>query len=133
MALSFVISSVGAVPMTIMTKELRFKPKAIISVIVSLCSGAIGIYLAYNGFGVWALVWQTVLSVLVRVIIYVIYVRWIPLFIFSKQSFKELFGFGSKLLGSNIIYTLFNNIYNLVIGKAFNSQYPRKKKIMKPN
>lgn len=121
MALSFVISSVGAVPMTIMTKELQFKPKAVISVIVSVCSGAIGIYLAYNGFGVWALVWQTVLSVLIRVIIYVIYVRWIPLFSFSKQSFKELFGFGSKLLGSNIIYTLFNNIYNLVIGKAFNT------------
>jgi len=121
MALSFVISSVGAVPMTIMTKELQFKPKAVISVIVSLCSGAIGIYLAYNGFGVWALVWQTVLSVLIRVIIYVIYVRWIPLLSFSKQSFKELFGFGSKLLGSNIIYTLFNNIYNLVIGKAFNT------------
>lgn len=119
MALSFVISSVGAVPMTIMTKELRFKSKAIISVIVALCSGAIGIYLAYNGFGVWALVWQTVLSVLIRVAIYVIYVRWFPLLLFSKQSLNELFGFGSKLLGSNIIFTIYNNIYSLVIGKVF--------------
>ena len=120
MALSFVISSVGAVPMTIMTKELRFRPKAVISVIVSVCSGVIGIYLAYNGFGVWALVWQTIFSSLIRVIIYVIYVGWIPLLAFSKQSFKDLFGFGSKLLGSNIIFTLYNNIYALVIGKVFN-------------
>ena len=120
MALSFVISSIGAVPMTMMTKELKFKAKAIISFTVSISSGVIGICLAYNGFGVWALVWQTVLSVLIRVIIYVVYVRWVPLFVFSRQSFNELFGFGSKLLGSNIIFTLYNNIYSLVVGKVFN-------------
>lgn len=119
MALTFVISSFGSVPMTILTKELRFKAKAIITLTVSICSGIIGILLAYNGWGVWALVWQIVLSVLIRVVIYVVYVRWRPMLVFSKQSFKELFGFGSKLLGSNIIFTIYNNIYSLVIGKVF--------------
>ncbi len=121
MALTFVISSFGAVSMTILTKELRFKAKAIITFIVSCISGFIGVFLAYRGWGVWALVWQSVLSCLARVIIYIFYVRWKPLLRFSLTSFKELFKFGGNLLGSNIIYTLYNNIYSLVIGKVFNA------------
>ena len=121
MGLTFIISSLAGVQLTIVTKELKFKVKAWISIIVATLSGIIGIYLAYTGWGVWALVWQSVASAAIKSACYILYVRWIPLLVFSKQSFKELFGFGSKLLGSNIIYTLFNNIYNLVIGKAFNA------------
>lgn len=120
MALTFVISSFGAVSMTILTKELRFKAKAIITFVVSCVSGFIGIYLAYSGWGVWALVWQSVISCAIRVVVSVIYVRWKPILKFSRHSFVELFRFGSNLLGSNIIYTLYNNIYSLVIGKVFN-------------
>ena len=120
MALTFVISSFGAVSMTILTTELRFKAKAIIAFIVSCISGFIGIYLAYNGWGVWALVWQAVISCAIRVVVSVVYVRWKPILKFSRSSFVELFKFGSNLLGSNIIYTLYNNIYSLVIGKVFN-------------
>lgn len=120
MALTFVISSFGAVSMTILTKELRFKAKAIIAFIVSCISGFIGIYLAYNGWGVWALVWQAVISCAARTIISIIYAKWKPALIFNKESFKGLFKFGSNLLGSNILFTLYNNIYTLVIGKVFN-------------
>lgn len=120
MALTFVISSFGAVSMTILTKELRFKAKAIITFIVSCISGFIGIYLAYNGWGVWALVWQAVISCAARTIISIIYAKWKPELIFNKESFKGLFKFGSNLLGSNILFTIYNNIYTLVIGKVFN-------------
>lgn len=121
MALTFVISSFGAVSMTILTKELRFKAKAIITVIVSCISGFIGICLAYNGWGVWALVWQAVISCAIRVVASVVYVRWKPILKFSRISFVELFKFGSNLLGSNILFTLYNNAYSLVIGKVFNA------------
>lgn len=121
MGLSFVISSFGAIPMTIITKKLLFRAKALITFIVSICSGFIGILLAYKGFGVWALVFQSLLSVLLRTVISIVYVKWIPMIKFSFSSFKELFGFGSKLLGSNLIYTIYNNLYSLVIGKFFNS------------
>lgn len=121
MALTFVISSFGAVSMTILTKELRFKAKAMITFIVSCISGFIGIYLAYNGWGVWALVWQAVISCAIRVVVSVVYVRWKPILKFSRSSFVELFKFGSNLLGSNILFTLYNNAYSLVIGKAFNA------------
>jgi len=121
MALSFVISSFGSVHMTIVTKNLNFKVKAIISLVVSISSGAIGISLAYSGWGVWSLIWQAILSVLIKVCIYICYVKWRPAMLFSKESFKELFGFGSKLLGSNLLFSLYNNLYSLVIGKVFSA------------
>lgn len=86
MALTFIISSFGAVPMTILTKELRFKSKAIITFSVSIFSGIIGLVLAYSGFGVWALIWQSVLSVLFRVLIYIVYTKWHPVRVFSRES-----------------------------------------------
>lgn len=121
MGVSFVISSLGAIPMTIITKNLLFRVKATISFIVSICSGFIGILLAYNGFGVWSLVFQSIISATLRSVFSIIYVKWVPQLNFSKSSFKELFGFGSKLLGSNLIFTIYNNLYSLVIGKVFSS------------
>ena len=70
-------------------------------------------------FGVWSLVYQTVISIILSGFIIVYLSKWRPQFIFSKKSFKGLFDFGSKLLVSNILYTIFNNIYNLIIGKCF--------------
>lgn len=121
MALTFLISSFGSVQMTMMTKALRFKAKATISLTVSIISGVVGIAMAYRGCGVWALVWQSVLSCAASIFIYIFVVRWRPQLIFSRKSFNELFSFGSKLLGSNLLFTLYSNIYNLVIGKAFNT------------
>lgn len=121
MALSFIINSFGAVSRTLLVKELNFKATNIITLIGSITSGIIGILLAIANFGVWALVFQTVLTSLIITIINIIYAKWIPLFTFSKNSFHELFGFGSKLLASNVAFQIHNNLYNLVIGKAFNS------------
>lgn len=121
MALSFIINSFGAVSRTLLVKELNFKATNIITLIGSITSGTIGILLAIANFGVWALVFQTVLTSLIITIINIIYAKWIPLITFSKNSFHELFGFGSKLLASNMVFQIHNNLYNLVIGKAFNS------------
>lgn len=121
MGLSFVISSIGAVSSTILVKEFRFKQKAIISLVCSIFSGVIGIYLAYNGLGVYALVLQTVLAATLRMLITLIMVRWFPSLCFSIDSFKKMFGFGVKILASNLIFTIYQNIYNIVIGKFFSA------------
>lgn len=121
MAILIVISGIGAVPMTILTKRLDFKHKAVITLAGAACSGIIGISLALNGWGVWALVWQSIVAGILRIILLEMYVKWLPTGGFSTTSFNCLFGFGSKLLMSNIIFTLFNNIYSLVIGKAFST------------
>lgn len=95
---------------------------SLVTLVTSVFSGIIGIILAYLGYGVWALVFQSVLSALFSSAYIMIMARFTPRLIFSMDSFKELFGFGSKILGSDIIWVIFNNIYPLIIGKGFNAQ-----------
>jgi len=116
---SIFIQSLYAVHKVRLTKQLAFKALALITALSSIISGCVAIGLAYAGWGVWALIVQVVASVLLTGICLIAKTRWMPGFAFSWQSFHSLFSFGSKVLTSNILYTLFNNIYNLVIGKFF--------------
>lgn len=119
MGLSFIITSIGAVSRTILIKNLKFKESAIITIISAICSGCIGICLALYGYGVWALIFQSLLTNIITIILQFINVKWIPSFIFSHKSFHELFSFGGKILGSNIIWQLHSKMYSIVIGKFF--------------
>lgn len=118
-AISLIITGFTAVQRTRLTIALRFQTQALISVVSMLITGAVGIILAYLGWGVWALVFQTLVGQLVSSIGIWYCSKWMPKLIFSKESFKSLFGFGSKLLCSSLINTIYGNLYTLVIGKAF--------------
>lgn len=118
-ALSLIINAFSAVQQTRLTINLRFGTQAVLSIVSLLVSSAIGITLAYNGFGAWALVWQSILGGAINVCVLWLVTRWRPMFKFSIESFKRLFGFGSKLLCSSMINTIYGNLYTLVIGKAF--------------
>lgn len=122
MALSFIINSFAGVSRIIMAKEMRFKERSFFTVITTIVSGGIGIGMAYSGLGVWALVYQSVLVSLFSSLCIMKISGFHPHFIFSKQSFKELYSFGGKLLGSDLIWKLSNDIYTLIIGRAFNAQ-----------
>ena len=86
-----------------LTKRLDFKTQTIITLISSISSGIIGIVLALLGFGVWALVIQQISSSLFVTLCLWFFNRWIPKLYFSKQSFKELFGYGWKILLANLL------------------------------
>lgn len=118
-ALSLVITGFTAVQRTRLTIDLRFQTQALISVISMLVTGAVGLFLAYLGWGVWALVFQALAGQVLSSICIWYCSRWMPKLIFSRESFKQLFGFGSKLLCSSLINTIYGNLYTLVIGKAF--------------
>jgi O-antigen/teichoic acid export membrane protein len=117
-----IIDSLTLIQRTILTKRIDFKLQARISVIASLGSGVIAIVMAYKGFGVWSLVAQRIAKQGLNSIFLWLWNRWKPLLVFSMQSFKELFGFGSKLLVSGLINTIYQNIYYLIIGKYFSAQ-----------
>jgi O-antigen/teichoic acid export membrane protein len=129
LSLNFVISSFTIVPHTILYINIDFKTQTKISIISLIIAGIVGITMAYNNFGVWSLVTQSVISTVSQSILLIIFIRWKPLFVFSSNSFRQLFGFGSKLLASSILDTIYNNIYSLVIGKRFSAadlgQYSR--------
>lgn len=101
------------------TFKIDFKSTAKISFSCTIVSGIIGIALAYIGFGVWALVWQGVVSTFLKMVFYWIVAGWRPKWIFSWESFRYLFGYGSKLLTSYLIGTVYENVYPLVIGKFY--------------
>lgn len=119
LAVTLVINALSAIGNTRMTIDLRFKELSIISIVSTLVTGFVGLLFAYSGFGVWALVFQTLASSVVNVVLVYYYTRWRPTAGFSKQSFKKLFGFGSKVLGTSLIFTVYSQAYTLVIGKAF--------------
>lgn len=118
-ALNLIINSLSGIHNAKLSIAIDFKSRAKISIITALLTGAVGLWMAYAGYGVWALVFQTLFSSLIRTLMLWIIVKWHPQLIFSWKSFKELFSFGSKLLASGILDTLYNNIYTLVIGKVF--------------
>lgn len=114
-----VINALAIVQRARTTKAIDFKTQTKITFISSIVSGAIGIAMAYMGYGVWALVGQQISNQLLSTIFFWIYNRWMPKFIFSWTSFKEMWAFGSKLLASGLIDTVWKEIYQVIIGKCY--------------
>lgn len=119
--LSFIVNSLSIVPTAKMTVEMRFKEQSVISIVAQLMTGCIGVTMAFLGYGVWALVVQSLGGGVLRLIMLYGFSKWRPMLCFSVASFKELFGYGSKLLCSSLINTAYNNIYSVVIGKRFSA------------
>ncbi len=119
LSLTIFIGSFGAVQQALLTAKIDFKTQAKVSLTTALISGLSGLLAAYNGLGVWALVIQMVVSSVFRSALLWLFTHWYPTMPFSKSSFKELFGFGSKLLLSGLLDITYNNIFTLVIGKFF--------------
>ena len=119
--LNVIISAFSMVQKAKLTINLDFKSQAKYSFISVLIGGIVGVVLAYNGAGVWALVFQSLLSSILNVIFLNIVVKWKPLLVFSNDSFKKLFFFGSKLMASGLLNTIYLNLYSLVIGKFYNA------------
>lgn len=118
-SLSIIINSLVVVQRAILTSNLDFQSQAKASLTATILGGALGLSLAYTGFGVWSIVWYQIANLGINILILWIVTKWYPRWIFSWNSFKELFNFGSKLAASGIISTLYTNIYLLVIGKVF--------------
>ena len=121
LCLIVIINSFAVVQRAIYTASINFKTQAKASFIAALASGLVGVWMAYNGYGVWTLVWQQLLNAGINTLLLWIYSNWYPRWVYSWESFRELFAFGSKLLASGLLDTLYTNIYLLVIGKIFNA------------
>ena len=118
---TLIINSLSGIHNAKLSIDIDFKSRAKISIITVIFTGAVGLCLAYWGYGVWALVFQSVMGSVLRTIMICWIVRWKPLLTFSWKSFKEMFSFGSKLLASGLLDTAYNNIYTLVIGRVFSA------------
>lgn len=120
-ALATLFNPLCAVQQAILTRKIDFKTQAVVSLSGAVVSGIVGLAMAFNGFGVWSLVCQQVGGYIIRTILLWILGKWKPKRRWSWESFHYLWGFGSKMLGSGLLDTTYNNIYPIVIGKFFSA------------
>jgi teichuronic acid exporter len=121
LSFSIFINSFGLIQSVLFTKQLNFKSQTLIALITAILSGAIGIVLAINGFGVWSLAIQQLSSSLIGTICLWIFSSWRPNIIFSFNSLKGMLSFGFRIFFAGLLTTVFDNIYTLVIGKLFST------------
>ena len=118
-SLSVFINSLVVVQRALLTVEIDFKTQTKASFTAVISSGILGIWMVYDGYGVWAIVAQQLVNLSVNALLLWILSHWRPSLEYSWTSFRELFNFGSKLAGAGILDTLYKNIYLIIIGKIF--------------
>ena len=121
LSITLFFGAVNSIQQAVVARNLDFKKYFFSSIGAIVISAIIGIYLAYKGYGVWALVWQQLINTFLIMTILWVTVKWRPQLRFSFKKLKELFSFGWKLLCSALIDAIYRNIYDLVIGKKYSS------------
>lgn len=121
-SLQFIVSALVVVQKAKLLIDIDFKTQAKVNVLAVIISGLISLYLAYNGYGVWALVGQTLSLITATAVLMWFSTKWRPSWIFSWQAFREMFGYGSKLLLAGLYSTTLTNIYTIMIGRWYQSR-----------
>ena len=121
LALNIIIGALGAVPNAILSRNLDFKKSFFRNSCNILTQGIVGIWLALLGGGIWALILSKLMGTLVGVMVLRLSVRWKEQIRFSFDRIKVLFRFGSRIMMSNLINAIFNNLNSLIIGKYYSS------------
>ncbi len=119
-SLTLIISSFSTVQNIILVKELRFKTQLKISIPSLVIGSTVGITMAIMGFGVWSLVWSSIIRSFLNSVQLWFYNRWKPSLVFNMSKIKKHFDYGYKLTLTELLNTVFVNIYPFVIGKYFN-------------
>ena len=129
MGLILIFQACSIVQITILTKRIDFKTKTRASIVAAIISGIIGITMAYRGLGVWALVGQQLSRNLLYTVCLWLLNRWWPSWKFSIESFHYMWGFGWKLMLSGLLNNIWNQLYQVVVGKFYSpailGQYSR--------
>ena len=115
--LTIPISAIGIVPNAKLWIELRNREQAIASIIALIISGCCGVWLAWNRYGYWSLAWQQVVYIVVATIIKYYFTRWRPTLPVDFSPIRQMFGFSSKLLLTNILTVISQQVQTFIFGK----------------
>lgn len=122
LGLTIVVSGVKNIQQAYVSKTLQFRKFFFATLIGTLTAAIVGIWMAYHGYGVWALVAQQLTKVAVDTLVLWLTVHWHPNLVFSFERLKGLFSFGWKLLVSALIDTVYNNLRQLIIGRKYSAE-----------
>jgi len=120
-AWSLPIGALGSVQRVILGRKLKQGLISAASIATLPISGGVAICLAWRGYGVWALVWQSFVSTACGTLFVCLLCRWIPKLQFSFKALASLFQFGSKILAAWLLNAIFGNASSVVIGKFYSA------------
>lgn len=120
-AITLIVNAVMAVQVAMLHIRLDFKSLAKRNVTASIFSGVCGVFFAFAGYGIWTLVFQQIIASVINLLFICSVCRWIPKAKFNISSFKELGAFGSRLLASGLLHTIYSNLTTFAIGKFYSA------------
>lgn len=119
LSLKLIITGINSIQHAYVQKNMMFRRFFYSTIIGTVVSGIVGIFLAYRGFGVWALVIQYLVNSTMDTFVLAITVRWRPRFVFSTSSAKELIGYGWRVTAASLLTVGYNKLRSLIIGKLY--------------
>lgn len=120
--LNVVIYSFTYIQRVIYTLNINFKTPALITLIASVGGSTVGLFLAFKGYGVWSIVYQTLSINGIQLLLFWVLSDWRPVFSFSVKELLSIIPYSSKILSNNIAEVFYDNIYSLVLGKVFSAK-----------
>ncbi|MBQ7692188.1 MAG: lipopolysaccharide biosynthesis protein [Oscillospiraceae bacterium] len=118
---SLLLSAFNSIQVARMQREMRFREMMFCNLAATVLAGSLGVYLAFRGAGLWALVGYFFAQIAVSSLAMLSVLRWFPRERFSLESAKRLYGFGLKMLAASIVTTVYNNLRPLIIGRRFST------------
>ena len=119
MGIRIIIAAVNSVQRAYVSRKMLFKRFFYSTLSGTIISAFVGIFCAYNGYGVWALVAQYLTNSCIDTIVLWYTIDWRPKLSFSIQKLRRHFSFGWKLLCSSFLSSLYIEMTNLIIGKVY--------------
>lgn len=117
--ISLIISAYNSVQQAWVSRHMKFKLFFYSTLSGNIVSGIIGVIMAYMGYGVWALVFQVLISQIINTVVLAKIIDWHPILFFSKKRAIPLVRYGWKILGSDLISSVYFHLRQLLIGKYY--------------
>ena len=121
LGIGIVLSSFNSFYRALLSKKLQFRKIFSLTLCGTITSAVVGIYMAYKGYGVWALVAQNLLNLFINSILFVVTSKYRPQLYFSFTRFKPMFKFGVKLMVASLLITVYADVTSLAIGHQYDS------------
>lgn len=119
LSLIIFFNSFNSIQQAYVARHMLFRKLFYVNAVAVIISGAVGIFMAYTDFGVWALVGQSLVSAITCSILMLYSIKWRPTLEFSIHRFKGLFDFGWKIFMMELIIAIYQDIRSLIIGKVY--------------
>lgn len=120
-ALKIPLSAFSSIQHAYVERNMLFKKYFFSTLLGTIISGFVGIFLAFMGYGVWALVYQYLTNTLIDIVVLLITVPWKPTLEFSFKSAKSMMKFGWKIFVADFAGTFFEQLRSIIIGKVYTS------------